>query len=207
MWWLQHRSYHFLPITPLHLKSWETFDCRLDAFYWDEELLDADMDNMNRSVGKVRGFDNTHMWYLQNVFLFVVCPSGLFRKSCWHPLVGSPSAGFSFATGKEKKIQLLWSFLFARVHKAVESFQEALFIYVHSGNSDSHFRITRGTWSLCKYREIALLWILWHFCISEVAQLLCLHSATDKGFEIVMRTTQHSFGCVINSAAFQAFTH
>lgn len=178
MWWLQHRSDHFLPITPLHLKSWETFDCRLDAFYWDEELFDADMDNMNRSVGKVRGFDYTHMWYLQNVFLFVVCPSGLFRKSCWHSLVG---CWIQFCNRKRKENPNTVKFSFRTCgHKAAESFQESLFIYVHSGYSDSHFRITRGTWSLCKYRETALLWVLWHFCISEVAQLLCLHCATDS---------------------------
>lgn len=38
-------------------------------FCWDEETFDADMDNMNRSIGKVRGFDYRHRWYLRNVFV------------------------------------------------------------------------------------------------------------------------------------------
>lgn len=118
---------------------------------------------MNRSVGKVRGFDYIHMWYLQDVFLFVVCPSGLFRKSCWHSLVGFPSAGLSFTTGKEKKIQLLWSFLFAHVCTRLQSLSRSLYLSMFILGILTHTLGSHGELEACvsKYRETALLWILW----------------------------------------------
>lgn len=54
-------------------------------------------------------------------------------------LVGSSTAGFSFATRQKKKRKVNTNpvtFSFRTfVHKAAESFQETLFIYVRSGNS------------------------------------------------------------------------
>lgn len=140
MRWLQHHSYQCFLSPERSLSAGWTHSC---PFCWDEETSDVDMDNMNRSVGKVRSLCDRHGWYLRKVFILHNSSIRAAATLMW------VLQGWNLASKKKNISQILWSFFSHIFAQGCESSQEILGI-LH----DSLCLITQGSRRLCKYRAL-----------------------------------------------------